>query len=280
MARQASVGIPNLRSMPSAVFIPPFGELADPVTVARLAVEAEAEGWDGFFVWDHIAYRRVEDIADPWITLAAVACATRIMRLGPMVTPLPRRRPLKVAREVVTLDHLSRGRVTLGVGIAGDASRELSGTGEETDAKARGAMLDEGLAVLEAAWAPGATIVTGSHYTVDHLVTGPPPAQEPRPPIWVAVRQGNLVPLRRAARYEGVFPVDLSGPDQLAEIVAGVADHRAVDAGPFDVAAMVGPDDDHGAYRSAGATWLLTKFSPFDLSAAEVRATIAAGPFV
>lgn len=265
--------------MPSAVFVPPFGALADPVAVARLAVEAENAGWAGFFLWDHIVYRRVDDVADPWITLAAVACATRTMRLGPMVTPVPRRRPLKLAREVVTLDHLSRGRVTLGVGIAGDASRELSGTGEQTDVRIRGAMLDEGLAVMEAAWSPGATAVTGAHYTIDHLVTGPQPAQRPRPPVWVAVRQGNAAPLARAARYEGVFPVDLDGPDQLAEIVGGVGERRAPDAGPFDVAAMIGPDDDPAAFRDAGATWLLTKFSPFDLSLDEVRQTIANGPF-
>ncbi len=264
--------------MPNAVFVPPFGEMADPIATARLAVAAEDNGWDGFFVWDHIAYRRVDDVADPWVTLAAVACATQRVRLGPMVTPLPRRRPLKVAREVVTLDRLSRGRVTLGVGIAGDGSRELSATGEETDPRVRGAMADEALQVLEAAWAPGATVHRGAHYLVDHLVTGPQPEQRPRPPIWVAVRQGNAAPLRRAARYEGVFPVDLASPDALAEIVADLTEMRGPDAAPFDVAAMIGPDDDPAAYTAAGATWLLTKFTPFDLTLDEVAAVIAAGP--
>ena len=264
--------------MNHAVFVPIFGELADPITVARLAVDAEEAGWDGFFVWDHIAYRRVDDVGDAWITLAAVACATRDVRLGPMVTPLPRRRPLKVAREVVSLDLLSRGRVTFGVGIAGDASRELSATGEELDARVRGAMLDEGLAVLEAAWAEGPTNHRGAHFTVDHLITGPRPLQLPRPPIWVAVRQGNRVPLARAARYEVVFPVDLSGAEALAEIVAGVAEQRAPEAGPFEVAAMVDADDDAAAYVQAGATWLLTKFSPFDLPLAQVQEVMRAGP--
>jgi len=263
--------------MRHAVFVPPFGELADPIVVARLAVLAEELGWHGLFVWDHIAYRRVDDVADPWITLAAVACATRDLRLGPMVTPLPRRRPLKVAREVTTLDHLSRGRVTLGVGIAGDPSRELSGTGEETNAKVRGAMLDEALDLLEAAWAPGPTVHHGEHYTVDRLITGPQPAQTPRPPIWVAVRQGNQAPLARAARYDGVFPVDLSGPDELEEIVDGVRQRRAPGAGPFDVAAMIGPEDDADAYEKAGATWLLTKFSPFDLTLGEAEWVVRQG---
>ncbi len=264
--------------MRHGVFVPPFGELADPIATARLAVLAEEVGWDGFFVWDHIAYRRVDDVADPWVTLAAVACATRTVRLGPLVTPLPRRRPLKVAREVVTLDRLSRGRVTLGVGIAGDRSRELSATGEEVDARVRGEMLDEALALLEAAWAPGATVHEGRHYRVDHLVTGPQPDQRPRPPIWVALRQGNTAPLRRAARYDGVFPVDLGDADHLAEIVAGVSAQRAPTAGPLDVVAMVGPDDDVPAYAAAGATWLLTKFTPYDLTVADVRARIELGP--
>ncbi len=264
--------------MRHAVFMPIFGELAEPITVARLAAKAESVGWDGFFVWDHIAYRRVDDVADPWITLAAVACSTETMRLGPMVTPLPRRRPLKVAREVVTLDRLSRGRVTFGVGIASDASRELSGTGEEPDAKVRGAMLDEGLAVLEAAWAPGPTNHHGPHYTVDQLMTGPRPAQAPRPPIWVAIRQGNPAPLRRAARYEGIFPVDLDGPDSLADIVGNVQSLRDPALGRYDVAAMIGPDDDPAVYEAAGATWLLTKFSPFALTTDQVWNVISAGP--
>ncbi len=264
--------------MRHAVFVPIFGQLADPAVVAHLAADAETAGWDGFFVWDHIAYREVDDVADPWVTLAAVACATSGLRLGPMVTPLPRRRPLKVAREVATLDLLSRGRVTFGVGIAGDASRELSGTGEEPDAKVRAAMLDEGLDLLEAAWAPGPTHHHGAHYVVDGLVTGPRPRQSPRPPIWVAVRTGNRAPLRRAARYEGVFPVDLGHPDALTEIVAGVLEHRDPQAGPLDVAAMVGPGDDPAAYAAAGATWLLTKFSHLDTDAAMVRAVVRAGP--
>jgi hypothetical protein len=94
----------------------------------------------------------------------------------------------------------------------------------------------------------------------------------------VAVRHGNRAPLARAARYEGVFPVDLSGPEGLAEIVAGVTERRAPGAGPFEVAAMVGPDDDAAAYAEAGATWLLTKFSPFDLPLAEVQEVVRAGP--
>jgi alkanesulfonate monooxygenase SsuD/methylene tetrahydromethanopterin reductase-like flavin-dependent oxidoreductase (luciferase family) len=264
--------------MRHALFLPIFEELAEPIAVARLAAEAEAAGWDGVFVWDHIAYRDVEAVADPWITLAAMACATRDIRIGPMVTPLPRRRPLKLAREIATLDRLSRGRVTVGVGIAGDVSRELSGTGEETDAKIRAAMLDEGLDVMTGAWTGPRLTHRGDHYVVDDLSTGPYPVQQPRPPIWVGLRYGNVAPLRRAARYDGVFPVLVRTPDQLAEVVAGVQAHREADAGPFDVAIGAVPGTDPAPYEAAGATWFLTSFSPVGMTVDAARGALQDGP--
>lgn len=264
--------------MRHALFLPIFEELAEPIAVARLAAEAEAAGWDGVFVWDHIAYRDVAAVADPWVTLAAIACATQSLRIGPMVTPVPRRRPLKLAREVATLDRLSRGRVTLGVGIAGDASRELTGTGESLDAKVRASMLDEGLDILTAAWAGPRVQHRGEHYVVDDLATGPSPVQQPRPPIWVGLRYGNHAPLRRAARYDGVFPVLVRTPDQLAEVVAGVQAHRAAEAGPFDVAIGAIPGTDPAPYEAAGATWFLTSFSPVGMTVAQARGALKDGP--
>jgi alkanesulfonate monooxygenase SsuD/methylene tetrahydromethanopterin reductase-like flavin-dependent oxidoreductase (luciferase family) len=133
---------PRLRS---ALWLPLFDDLADPVVVARLAGEAEEAGWHGVFVWDHLRWRApVRQVADAWITLAAVAAATERVRLGPMITPLARRRPVKVARETVTLDRLSGGRLTLGAGLGSDRfGSELSKTGEEIDDRRRGQMLDD-----------------------------------------------------------------------------------------------------------------------------------------
>jgi alkanesulfonate monooxygenase SsuD/methylene tetrahydromethanopterin reductase-like flavin-dependent oxidoreductase (luciferase family) len=132
------------------LFVPPFDALADPRVVADLAVDAEAAGWDGFFVWDHLLYAEpVRSIADPWICCAAVAARTSRMVLGPMVTPLSRRRPHVLARQAASLDLLSGGRLVLGFGLGDDGSvGELSRFGEETDAKTRAAMLDEGLDLL------------------------------------------------------------------------------------------------------------------------------------
>ena len=117
MAVSFAVGLPNVR------------EYADPRLLVELAVAAEAAGWDGVFVWDHIA--REEDAAipatDPWIALAAIAARTERVRLGAMVTPLSRRRPWKVARETVALDVLSGGRLTFGVGLGGGVAERVRG---------------------------------------------------------------------------------------------------------------------------------------------------------
>jgi alkanesulfonate monooxygenase SsuD/methylene tetrahydromethanopterin reductase-like flavin-dependent oxidoreductase (luciferase family) len=120
--------------MRSGLWLPLFEELADPGVVARLAAEAEEWGWHGVFVWDQLRWREpIRQVADPWITLAAIATATEEVMLGPMVTPLPRRRPAKVARETATLDRLSGGRLILGVGLGGDQfASEFSKTGSRS----------------------------------------------------------------------------------------------------------------------------------------------------
>src|SRR6266498_1735482 len=157
--------------MHSGLFLPLFDELADPAIVARLSAEAEEVGWHGVFVWDHVRWREpVVEVADPWITLAAIATATAGVRLGPMVTPLARRRPTKVARETATLDRLSGGRLTLGVGLGSDRfAHELSATGEELDDRRRGQMLDESLEILTAAWSGKPVHHHSPYYTVDGI---------------------------------------------------------------------------------------------------------------
>ena len=132
------------------ISVPNFAEYADPRLLTALAREAEAAGWDGFFLWDHILIERSwrMPMADPWVALAAIAAATERIRLGPLVTPLARRRPWKVARETVTLDHLSGGRTILGVGLGHPPEAEYAAFGEEPDARVRALKLDEGLDVL------------------------------------------------------------------------------------------------------------------------------------
>ena len=167
--------------MMRGLFIAPFDELVDPRVMADVAAAAEEKGWDGLFVWDHIVYRApVRAVADPWIVLSAVACATQTMRLGPLVTPPARRRIQKLARETVTLDHLSGGRLILGVGLGSDNSGELGPFGEELDPKKRAQLFDDGLERLAAMW--------GGEFE-------PAPVQQPRIPVWAAARWPNRRPV-------------------------------------------------------------------------------------
>jgi alkanesulfonate monooxygenase SsuD/methylene tetrahydromethanopterin reductase-like flavin-dependent oxidoreductase (luciferase family) len=228
-----------------AIFIAPFDELSEPGIVADLAVRAEERGWDGFFVWDHIAYREpVSALADPWITLAAIAVRTEKLVIGPLVTPLARRRPHQLARETVTLDRLSGGRLVFGVGLGGDGSGEFDSErfGEEGDARARAKLLDDGLERIAAYW-------DGEFE--------PRPVQQPRIPVWVAARWPNRRPLARAARWDGVFPIDQPGPAELAEYLGDVPK-----APGYDVVVTNPAGTDITPWVEAGATWCLTGFGP------------------
>lgn len=262
----------------SALWLPLFGDLADPIIVARLAAEAEAAGWDGLFVWDQVCWREpVRRVADPWIVLAAAATATRRLRLGPMVTPLPRRRPAKVARETATLDRLSGGRLTLGVGIGDDRyAGELSTTAEELDDRRRGRMLDEALAVLAVAWSGEPVRHRGEHYTIDGIRFLPRPVQRPGIPVWAAGMPGNVKPIRRAARLDGFFPANLQHPDQVAEIAALLADLRGGLDG-YDLAVGLKPGVDPEPYKRAEATWWLAEIDP-EASLDTVRGLLRDGP--
>jgi alkanesulfonate monooxygenase SsuD/methylene tetrahydromethanopterin reductase-like flavin-dependent oxidoreductase (luciferase family) len=235
-----------------AIFIAPFDELSEPARVAELAERAERRGWDGFFVWDHIDYRPpVSAIADPWITMAAIAMRTERVITGPLVTPLARRRPHQLAREAVTLDRLSGGRLVLGVGAGSDRSGEFDADrfGEEPDMKARARLLDDGLAKVQEYWAGGF---------------------EPRPvpraerssslrsngsiPIWVAARWPfKRGPLERARRHEGVFPIDQETPDALGDLIAAVGPGK-------DIVVTNRAGTDPAPWAAAGATWCLTGF--------------------
>ncbi|HJS97209.1 MAG TPA: LLM class flavin-dependent oxidoreductase [Solirubrobacteraceae bacterium] len=245
------------------LFLAPFDELVDPWVLVELAVAAESRGWDGVFLWDHIVHRPpVSAVSDPWVALSAIAARTEHLRLGPMVTPLSRRRVQKLARETVTLDHLSRGRFTLGVGLGSSNTAELEPFGEVTDPRERARLLDERLGRLAELWAGGFQ---------------PPPVQQPRIPVWVAGRWPKRRPLARALQWDGFFPIELPGPEALAALAGEIARKRPSDAGAFDLVVEIEPGEDAGPWAQAGATWVLTGFDRQPRLDA-VRAAIAAGP--
>lgn len=255
------------------LFVAPFDALADPRVVADLAARAEGAGWDGFFLWDHLQYGdRVDAIADVWTCCAAVAMQTERLLFGPMVTPLPRRRPQVLARQAASLAVLSAGRFVLGLGLGDDWVGEFSSFGDEADPKVRGRMLDEGLETLTALLSGNPVDREGTHYVARNARFRPAPAV----PIWLAGRFGNRAPLRRAARYDGFFVIGLDTPHDLEELTAAVADH---DPAPgFEIVLDLRPDQDPGPWLDRGASWVLTRIGPFDIDLADVRRIIDAGP--
>jgi alkanesulfonate monooxygenase SsuD/methylene tetrahydromethanopterin reductase-like flavin-dependent oxidoreductase (luciferase family) len=249
-----------------AIFVAPFDELVEPRLLAELAQRAEANGWDGFFLWDHLQYRPpVRAVADPWIALSAIAYATERIRLGPLVTPISRRNVGKLARETITLDHLSNGRLTLGVGLGSDNTGEIERFGLPADPRERARLLDEGLESLDDYWSGGLE---------------PLPIQRPRIPVWVAARWPKRKPVRRAARWDGLFPIEMTGPDDLAALAAEVRELRGSNADPahpFDLLAEIAPGGDPAPWEEAGATWVLTSWDSQPREV-DVRAAIDAGP--
>lgn len=248
---------------------PNFGKFGDPNVVVRIAVTAEKAGWDGVFPWDHIqAGHWAGPVIDPWIAMAAAAVATERIHIGPMVTPIPRRRPSKLARETVTLDHLSAGRLILGVGIGWPPDVDFGNFGDAADNRIRGEQLDEGLELLAALWSGSVVDHRGHHYTAVDSRFLPTPLQRPRIPIWVGGMWPRTPAFRRAARWDGVYPMVIGDtpddframtPDTLVEILAYVMAHRDSDA-PFDVAVNGSsfPGTESGPpvdFAEAGATW-------------------------
>ncbi|MFB9733284.1 LLM class flavin-dependent oxidoreductase [Ornithinimicrobium kibberense] len=245
--------------MKFGVSIPPF---TDPSRVVGWAREAEANGWDGVFLWDHVQWRPGAAPLDPWVMLGALASVTATVRLGTLVTPLSRRRPYAVAKQLTTLDRLSGGRAVLGVGLGEPPDRDFADLGEESDPRVRAAMLDEGLSVVDRLMR-GPTDVAGDHYRV-RADLHPRPVQQPRPPIWVAGVAPHRRPLARARRWDGIVPIgpeDHLTPEQLADYLA----LDGAEARPgWDVVVHPAAGVPAQEYVDAGATWLVRSVFPVE----------------
>jgi alkanesulfonate monooxygenase SsuD/methylene tetrahydromethanopterin reductase-like flavin-dependent oxidoreductase (luciferase family) len=267
-----------------------FGSATEYVAMAR---EAEECGWDGVFVWDDISVER-GDVFDPWVVLGAMATATKRVTLGAMVFSLARRRPWKVARETITIDHLSGGRLVLPVGLGGTWDGGYSRVNTEDPAlRVRAEKLDECLDILELAWSGEDVTYHGTHYEADELHFDPRPIQQPRIPVWAVGAWPYPKSLRRAARWDGVIVCDKSvdaNEDELsAEVVADVAawmaDNREA-SGSFDIVTegiTSGSDDpaDRGRLellQQAGATWFIESRWEADQSVDTLRQRIRQGP--
>jgi alkanesulfonate monooxygenase SsuD/methylene tetrahydromethanopterin reductase-like flavin-dependent oxidoreductase (luciferase family) len=254
-----------------SINIPNFGDFADARNVATVAAAAEQAGWDGLFVWDHVVHdkaaRKGQAFGDPWMLLTAAALATSRLKLGTLVTPVARRRPEQLARQVATLDSLSGGRVIFGVGLGGPIDDEFGSFGEPTDPVVLAEKLDEGLDLLQRYWSGQPVDHDGKHYRVRDVTLLPAATQQPRPPVWVGGFWPHRRPVRRAVRWDGVVPLFNSARhghippvDEVRDLVAYVREQRA--EGPFDIVLGGATPGEPAAageviapLAEAGATW-------------------------
>jgi alkanesulfonate monooxygenase SsuD/methylene tetrahydromethanopterin reductase-like flavin-dependent oxidoreductase (luciferase family) len=266
-----------------AAGVPNLDEYADPHVLVELALAAERAGWDGFFIWDHLVPEdQTTPAADPQVALTAIAAATTRVKVGALVTPLPRRRPHKVAKEAATLQQLARGRLIFGAAIGWSRELEYEAFGE--DGSARGDMLDEGLQIVSRLWTGETVDFAGEHYTV-RGIRFRPPAQIP---IWIGGGWPAKRPFRRAAHWDGVMPiirgaehVDTMPPELLREIVAYTLQHRPSHLGPLDVVMEGNSEGDRAAlrdYKAAGLSWYIEKLGWWRGGLDHVREQIHRGP--
>lgn len=260
-----------------------------------LTVEADRAGWDGVFLWDHLFFPWVIPIAEPWTVLSAASSLTERVRLGTNVTPLPRRMPQTLAKQLSTLDHLSGGRVILGAGLGGageggDAGPEFSGFGLPSDYGTLGEMTDEALDIVTALWSGEQVSYTGKHYTVKEVTFQPPPLQKPRIPVWIGGSSRGA--LRRAAKWDGWVP---AGPapsagapglsvKEVEEKLSVIMEHREGRAS-YDICYGLEWPSDRNEVRalvddagSAGVTWLLESIFGLKYSGEEAIERVREGP--
>jgi alkanesulfonate monooxygenase SsuD/methylene tetrahydromethanopterin reductase-like flavin-dependent oxidoreductase (luciferase family) len=253
------------------VYLPPFGPFGDPEVLVDLAIRAEAAGWDGIFLWDHVL-SDFPPVVDCWTSLAAMATSTRSIKIGPTVTPLPRRRPWIVARQASTVSRLSHGRLIMGVGLGSDESGDFSRFREEGSRPSRSRMLDDGLDIVRSMWA-GDAVTSEGEYEVDLPAGAPEPH---RIPIWAASSTRHPRVVSRAVRCDGIFPISdhTLEPAEVAGIVDALRAAGLEQDGSYDVVVSgnaspawerPNPDGvDLAAIADAGATWWLESLIHFD----------------
>jgi len=275
-------------------FVGSFGTVHE---VVEMAVATEDHGWDGFFTWDGVDLEGME-AWDPWAVLAAAAVRTERVTLGALVFALPRRRPWVFAKQAVTVDHLSGGRLVLPVGLGVPADRAVAGvSGEAATVRERAERLDDALEVLDRSFSGERFDVDGRHVQVDGMQLRPTPVTRAdgraRIPVWVVAAHPSERSTGRAARWDGVIPqhrgeraMDPLGPQDVAEVLAWVREHRPAGAGPFDVVlhgelpADRGEARDHvAALAEAGVTWFVDAlWNPATATPDALLARIRQGP--
>lgn len=267
-------------------FIIPIGDIH---TIAELAHLGEEAGWDGIFYWDGIYIESMPEMYDPWIVMAAMAMRTQRVRLGAIIMPLSRRRPWKVARETISLDHLSHGRLVLPVGLGALDDGGFGKVGEALDRKTRAELLDESLDIITGLWSGQPFTYQGKHYQMEEMTFRPAPVQQPRIPIWVVGAWKRAKSMNRAMRYDGLLPTKMEQdgpvtPDDIRAMRDHIATHRTSTT-PYDIiweGETPGDDAERASsivrpWSEAGATWWLeSRWSAQSIE--EIRTRIQQGP--
>jgi len=259
--------------------------------MAELAALAEASGWEGVFLEDYLVYQNKTGTPtyDPWVCLAAIALRTERIRLGTTVTPIARRRVAKLAAETVALDHLSRGRLTLGVGLGDQWDVSLAAFGDAPNVAMRGRIVDESLEALVGLWSGMPFSFHGQYVHIDQVTLTPTPLQLPRIPIWIGGQYPKPGAIRRAARWDGscLFKSAEYSADKIVQAEWTPEDIRALRAklGPGRDLTVGGRAraEDWDADRSltqslaeAGATWWIEWIPPAEIET--MRQAIQRGP--
>jgi alkanesulfonate monooxygenase SsuD/methylene tetrahydromethanopterin reductase-like flavin-dependent oxidoreductase (luciferase family) len=276
------------RIMKYGIYAPNFGDtFGNPKLVTELAIEAEKSGWDGFFLWDHIVNTEgFPDTVDPFIALTSVAENTEKIHIGTTVTPLPRRRPWKLARETVTLDILSEGRLILGIGLGGPS--ELSLMNEETNPRTMAKMADEQLEILKGLWSGEDFSYAGKYYKIDKVRFRPRPIQKPGIKMWGAGTWPKKGPFKRAAKLDGVVPLSEDyrnplTPDDYRNMIEYMKKHGL--CSPYDIVkisfdATKGDDKNRSIldFQDAGVNWWLELVSDWNGNHEKIKDIIMQGP--
>ena len=174
-------------------------------------------GYDSLWVGDHISY--AIPILDPLLQLAQAAVVSRRLTLGTSVLLLPLRHPTPVAKQVITLDHLTEGRFILGVGVGGEFPHEYQACGVRLSE--RGARLAEGVTVLRKFFAGGSVTHSGRFYgPFEDIPMRPPPRQIGGPPIWFAGRRPAA--LRRIGRLGDGYLAYVITPDMYRDALVAI----------------------------------------------------------
>ena len=267
------------------IYIANHGITSNPKDYVKLAKSAEKNGWEGFFLWDHVflPWSPEEDVLDSWSILSAIATQTNKLTLGTTVTPLARRRPMVIARQAMTINRLSNGKFILGVGLGG--TEELKVLGEEENPKVRGEMLDESLEILRGLWSGKPFTYDGRHFKIKEPVTFQPASDIK---IWVGGNWPNKKPFRRAAKYDGIFPLKVGSDPSIyiedyQEIKNYIGKYRK-SLESFDLVKSIFTvkDKDEDAYihefMDFGVSWLLEAFWSERCSLKEIQKRIEQGP--